>query len=312
MWVAGDLLRLGDETLAARRFGEAASIYLRAYQAARARSAAGEEVIALSQLALAHLANGNTPLAGLWLDRAARAADPGLPRAWACFLRARARWERSRGAHALALCSLQEAFACALAADAFSEAADLALSLSVHAPSDRQLDWARTALATALHAAASKEAGSPICLAPFWENLAWAYSSAGRHLEALGAFHGARRAQALSDDARVRIRADLNVGRAYRLAGQPNTALGWLRETESWLLTLLAAAPDEVAAILLMAETRLELAECCLAAGRKAQALALLASSERLSASTPPEACGRASALQAKVAARLAGVVAAG
>ena len=120
------------------------------------------------------------------------------------------------------------------------------------------------------------------------------------------------RAVWLRTDDRVRIRAALNVGRAYRLAGQPNTALGWLRETESWLLTLLAAAPDEVAAILLMAETRLELAECCLAAGRKAQALALLASSERLSASTPPEACGRASALQAKVAARLAGVVAAG
>lgn len=312
MWVADDLLRLGDETLAARRFGEAATIYLRAYQAARGQSSGGEVAIALSRLAMAHLANGNIPLAGLWLDRAARSAQPAQGRAWICFLRARARWERSQGASELATGTLQEAFACALAGDAFAEAADLALALAVHAPVEQQLDWARTALATALHGAAMADPAARPDLAPYWENLAWTYSLAGRHQEALSAFSGARRAQALSGDSRTRIRADLNMARAYRLAGQPRSAQGWLLETEGWLQTLLSAAPDDLAASLLMADLRLELAECSLAIGRRAPALALLASGQSMAQGVPPEACPRASALQARIAARLAEVLAEG
>lgn len=282
MQVAGDLLRLGDQTLADRRYGEAVAIYLRAYQAARGGGSDGEQAIALSQLALAHLANGNHGLAGLWLERAGRLAGPAQPPAWLSYLKARARWERQAGAAARAADTLATAFAFALADDAWSEAADLAFALSLHGPSGRQLEWARTALATALQGCACGGDDARSDLAPFWENLAWAYSLAGHHAEALSAFVGARRAHRYSGDTLRRIRADLNVGRAYRLAGQPRTALGWLRETEGWLMGILKAAPEDGEARRLLAQLRLELAECNLDLGRRAKALALLASAREL------------------------------
>lgn len=311
--VAGDLLRLGDQTLAERRYGEAATIYLRAYQAARGGGSDGEQTIALSQLALAHLANGNRGLAGLWLERAGRLAGPAQPLARLSYLKARARWERQAGAAALAADTLAAAFAFALAADAWSEAADLAFALSLHGPADRQLDWARTALATALQGLACGREDARPDLAPFWENLAWAYSLAGQHAEALSAFVGARRAHRYSGDTLRRVRADLNVGRAYRLAGQPRTALGWLRETEAWMQEVLKAAPGDAAGLLLLADLRLELAECNLGLGRRAKALAQLSSARELAqgaarpdeASPPPRPTGPDSAVLAAIDLRL-------
>jgi len=234
------LLREGDRLFDQSKYDEAAATFRDAAAAAERAGDVSTRVEALSVLARCYLIRDRNAEGRPYIEQAGQLASPEHPKGWSRYLGVRGRFEwRDDKNLPAATRTFKAMFDYCMAHGLHNRAVDAAHMVAITGGDDEQIPWAMKGIE------AANASGDEGWLGPLWNNLGWTYSARGQHDNALDALLKAREYHHRHSGPLPRLAADVFVGQAYRLAGQPDEARRWIDAANARAKEMLAEKPDD-------------------------------------------------------------------
>lgn len=222
-------LQQADSVFRARNYEAALTMYEQAVSKAKEAFDNSIEVEASSQVARMNLILGNKENGRKWLSEATLKATDSNPMGWSRYLGVKGRFEWKDDSLAAARRTFEAMHKYCNSNALWDRAVDAAHMVAIVAKSpEDQIEWNRFGI----EAAEAGDIGS--WLGPLWNNLAATYYDLKQYDSSLACYLRARDAHWQFSGEVSKLFADYQVGMAYRLAGQPDEAVKWLRPSLAW------------------------------------------------------------------------------
>lgn len=225
---APGLLHQADSLFSSRKYDESREIYLEAAEKAENEHNNSILTEAYARIARTYLITDRKEQGRSWLEKAAGLADPEEPLGWSRYLGVRGRFEWQDEDTKTSVATFKEMYEYCSQREMHDRAIDAAHMVAIVGTTEEQIEWGKKGIAEA-------EAGNVThWLGPLWNNLGWTYESNKEYDKALDAYLQARENHWKYGDEMNKLIADWAVGHTYRLLGDYESALQWLRPVLSW------------------------------------------------------------------------------
>lgn len=257
------LLNEADDHFQQRDYQTALEMYEKSYNLARNEFNRSIETEALAQIARIHLINGEPESGKKFLDQASEKVSKIDPMGYSRFLGVKGRFEWKADNIDAAVTTFTEMFVYSNAMALWGRAVDAANMLAIlsHDPKE-QIQWCQKGIE------AAETSENEQLLGPLWNNLAATYYDLQQYELALESYIKSREYHWRFSGETAKLFADYHIGMSYRLLGQNEKALSWLRPVLAWAERL-----QNHSAIGQACE---DIAECQIALGNKEEGIVLL------------------------------------
>jgi len=226
---SGDFLKQADSLFQDREMEAAFAAYDKAHQKAREEFNRPVEVEALAQLARLTLTKGDSEQGEDWLDKARERADESDSLGWSRFLGVEGRFAWKAGNIQAARETFEQMFEYCSIKLLWGRAVDAAHMVAIVAESrEDQIKWSHIGIEMA------EAHGSNQWLGPLWNNLAGVYYDNKQYDSCLACYQKARDYHWQFSSEIKKLFADYHVGMVYRLKGELENAVSWLRPVLAW------------------------------------------------------------------------------
>jgi len=220
---AKELLEKADSIFRSRKYVESRDIYLEVVEKAETEKDNSLLTEAWSQVARSFLIVDDKENGKKWLQKASDIASDKEPLGWSRYLGVRGRFEWQDKDLETAVKTFKEMYDFCSANKLHDRAVDATHMIAIIVPPEEQVEWAKKGIAQA-------EAGkSEKWLGPLWNNLGATYEDLKQYDNAVDAYLKARDYHYKYGDDMNKLIADWAVGHAYRLAGDFDNAIKWIK-----------------------------------------------------------------------------------
>jgi tetratricopeptide (TPR) repeat protein len=225
---ASSMLAYADSVFNASEYIKAESEYRTCLETARTTGERSVETEALAQIARCRLIAHDKSDAARWLAKAGEIAGPDDPLGWTRYLGVKGRMEWQSDSLRRAVSTFEEMFGYARDHGLNGRAIDAVHMVAIVGNPDEQIQWGQKGISLA------EETGEDRWLGPLWNNLAITYSEVPDWDKCVDAFTKAREYHWKYGEEINKLYADYHVGWAFRMRGDNDKALKWLRPSLAW------------------------------------------------------------------------------
>lgn len=234
---SSELVKQGDDLFDNNHQAQAIDLYKMAADTALAEKDNSSLTEAYAQVARCYLSMNEKEQGLPWLEKTEAVAKDTDPKGWTRYLGVKGRylWRDSVDQTNEAAPVVEEAakvfsdlYDYSESHQMYERAVDAANMMSIAGDLDNRIQWGLKGIK------AAEEGGLDNSLASLWNNLGWNYSDMGRYDESLAALKKARRYHYKKGLEKPMLISDWSVAYAFRMAGEPDSALLWCMRIVGW------------------------------------------------------------------------------